>query len=175
MISAHAMAEVPPPSTIEELYHLHRAAIYRFCLSQLRDHHLAEDAAADVFAVALRNSHRLHHEDGALFWLLTIARRVTGRHRRSLLRWGRLTERAGTTLELQSDIHDQVVIRHELRRVIDTMGTMSKRDRVLIGLRLAAQLSYAEIAEMQTCSEGAARVATHRALKILRARLEVER
>ena len=51
MITTRLEAEIPQVRTIEEVYYLHRAAIYRFCLSQLRDHHLAEDAAADVFAV----------------------------------------------------------------------------------------------------------------------------
>lgn len=176
MISAHAAAQAPPAATVEQLYYVHRSAVYRFCVSQLRDHHLAEDAAADVFAVALRTYHRVHNDEGALFWLLTIARRVTDRHRRSGLRRARLVERAGAVVpEQHSDVQDEVVIRQELRRVIDAMATMSKRDRVLIGLRLAAQLSYAEIAEMQNTSEGAARVATHRALKILRARLEIDR
>jgi DNA-directed RNA polymerase specialized sigma24 family protein len=44
--------------------------------------------------------------------------------------------------------------------------------RQVIGLRVAADLSYREMAEVLGTSEAAAKMATHRALTKLRARLE---
>jgi RNA polymerase sigma factor (sigma-70 family) len=48
---------------------------------------------------------------------------------------------------------------------------MRPRERELIGLRVAADLSYREVGELMGMSEPAAKVATHRALRRLRERL----
>ncbi len=174
-----ALPAAAPPSAVpvglEEIYRLHGATIHRFCLSQLQDPHLAEDASSDVFAVAIGGFHRLGDENEALYWLLGIARRVVSGHRRSRLRQRRLSERAQSCAEPVPTVHERAAVREELRRVTEAMAGLGRRDRTLVGLRVAAQLSYAEIAEVMHLSEGAARVATHRALRTLRARLEGSR
>ena len=157
----------------EAIYRMHGTVIQRFCLSQLRDPHLAEDATSDVFAIAIASHDRTRpQEEEILYWLLGIARKVVAGQRRGLLRRLRLRDRARDQLPMVADIHDQVETRAELRRVTEAMSQMGERDRTLIGLRCAAQLSYAEVAEVLDISEGTARVATHRALRSLRARLE---
>jgi RNA polymerase sigma-70 factor (ECF subfamily) len=174
MIAAVA-SEALAPASFEEIYRLYGTTIHRFCLSQLQDPHLAEDATSDVFAVALATHGRLGDEDGTLFWLLGIARRVVHGHRRGRLRRQRLGDRARSARQVQPDVHEQVATREEIRRVTDAMAHLGKRDRILVGLRAAAQLSYSEIGEFMNMSEGSARVATHRALKTLRVRLEAAR
>jgi RNA polymerase sigma factor (sigma-70 family) len=176
MINAASAAPAPAVRAgLEGIYRLHGATIHRFCLSQLQDPHLAEDATSDVFAVALGGFHRLGSEDEALFWLLGIARRVVSGHRRSRLRQQRLGERAQSALRHTRTVHEHVAVRDELRRVTEGIALLGRRDRTLVGLRAAAQLSYAEIAEVMHLTEGAARVATHRALQRLRSRLEASR
>jgi RNA polymerase sigma-70 factor (ECF subfamily) len=49
---------------------------------------------------------------------------------------------------------------------------LRRRERELIGLRVAADLSYRDIGAILGISEDAAKVATHRALTRLRAHLE---
>jgi RNA polymerase sigma-70 factor (ECF subfamily) len=63
-------------------------------------------------------------------------------------------------------------LRAELRDVLQAVGRLGGRDRELLGLRVAAGLSYAEIAATVGTTEQAARTATHRALVRVRAALE---
>ena len=72
-------------------------------------------------------------------------------------------------------MESQVVLRDELRQAIDAIGRLSSRDRVLVGLRLASELPYAEIGQVLGMSEHAATVATRRAVARLRAKLGAPR
>jgi RNA polymerase sigma-70 factor, ECF subfamily len=104
-------------------------------------------------------------------WLLRIARneiidRDRRRRRRSLL-LARFFS-GGSDVDHTADVEAAVVLRDELRRVLDVMKRLSARDRLLVGLRLAADLPYAEIGEVLGMSEHTATVATRRALHRLR-------
>jgi RNA polymerase sigma-70 factor (ECF subfamily) len=67
-----------------------------------------------------------------------------------------------------------VQVRSELRIVIDGIAQLPSRDRQLVGLRIAADLGYAEIGRIMGMTERAATVATSRALARVRS-YETER
>jgi DNA-directed RNA polymerase specialized sigma24 family protein len=71
---------------------------------------------------------------------------VVSGHRRSRLRQQRLSERAQSALRQARTVHEHVAVRDDLRRATDAIALLGRRDRTLVGLRAAAQLSYAEIA-----------------------------
>jgi RNA polymerase sigma factor (sigma-70 family) len=70
------------------------------------------------------------------------------------------------------DVEKLVQDRAELQRVNAAIGKLGNRERDLIGLRVAADLSYREVADVLGISEQVAKVATFRALKKLRLKLE---
>jgi RNA polymerase sigma factor (sigma-70 family) len=72
------------------------------------------------------------------------------------------TERADT------DIEDEIVMRDEVTHVIGNMSRLRERERLVIGLRVASNLSYAEMASVLGVTEHAATMATRRALEKLR-------
>lgn len=155
----------------EEIYRRHAAQIYRFCLLQLRNAAAAEDAAADVFVSALRAYDRAPRGEGTRFWLLRIARNAVISHHRREARRQRLLQLARGGRRLAEDVDDIFAVREEVRRVSAVVAHMRERDRLFIGLRVAAQMSYDEIGEFVGISEDAAKMGTHRALKALRERL----
>jgi RNA polymerase sigma-70 factor, ECF subfamily len=161
--------------TFDQVYRDHAARVYRFCLAQVRDPVEAEDIAAEVFVSALASYERTRPVAGEVRpWLLRIARneiidRDRRRRRRSLL-LARFFS-GGSDVDAEADVAAQVVIRDELRGVLDVLKRLSARDRLLVGLRLAADLPYAEIATVLGMSEHAVTVATRRALHRLRERL----
>ena len=154
---------------------MHAAPVYRFCLSQVRDPVEAEDVAAEVFASGFAAYERtpLAATD-VRPWLLRIARneiidRARRRQRRSQLLerfFGRRSE-----VDPSADVESAVITGDELRRAIAVIKRLPDRDRVLVGLRLAADLPYSDIAEVMGMTEHAATVATHRAVKRLRDQL----
>lgn len=171
-MSPRAAPAAEPVAPFEEVYERYAPDVYRFCLVQLRNPDAAEDATADVFTAALAAYWRVRpKKDGVKFWLLRIARNTVVSHWRSDARRGRLGRVLGARSSPALDVHEAVAIRADLRTVVLALSHLRPRDRTLIGLR-AAQLTTAEVADFLNISENAAKVATHRALKALRAQLE---
>lgn len=156
----------------EEVYRLHADAIYRFCLAQTRSPHAAEDACGDVFTAAYVAYARVRPSaDAVRFWLLRIARNTIVSRWRVRVRHARLVRVIGERPSPRPEVEQMAEVREDLRTALAALTQLRRRDRLLISLRIAG-LSYSEVAEMLGTSEGAARVATHRALRALRMKLE---
>jgi RNA polymerase sigma factor (sigma-70 family) len=159
------------PAPFEEVYRAHLARLYLFCLSQVRNPADAEDLTAEAFASAFAAYERAcPPPDRVLPWLLTIARNAVIDHYRSAGR--RATLRAvldrHAEREAPPDVESAVLRNDEIRGLLVTMRSLRQRDRQLVGLRVAADLSYAEIGAVVGLSEHAATVATRRAVSRLR-------
>jgi len=160
------------------VYAANADAVYRYCLAQLGDPAAAEDVAAEAFSRAYAAWPRFAEteEDGVRRWIFRIARNAAVDHhrrgRRRALLLGRLGGNGGAHA---ADVETVAGIRAELRQVLDAVGGLRRRDRELVGMRVAAGLSYAEIAEVVGISEQAARTATCRALARVRGALEETR
>jgi RNA polymerase sigma-70 factor (ECF subfamily) len=153
------------------VYRAYAGTVFAFCWSQTGNRSDAEDLAADVFVSAFGAYATARPDPGKLrAWLMTIARNaVTDHHRKNGRRSAILarffsppTERADT------DVEDEVVKRDEVTQVISAMRRLRERERLVIGLRIALNLSYADIAALLGVSEHAATMATRRALDRLR-------
>jgi len=159
----------------EEVYRTHVQRVHAFCLSQVRHAADAEDLTAEVFASALaawdRDGPTL---DRVQAWLIGIARNAAVDHYRRGRRRAVLAAVLGRHVDRQRlpDVESGVVVRDELARVLVQLDQLRPRERLLIGLRVAADLSYAEIGDITQLSEHAATVATRRALARLRQRCE---
>ena len=164
------VVSVVGPMDFEAVYRAHVPAIYRFCLIQMRHPDAAEDATADVFAAAMRAWHRVDDETNVRQWLFRIARNVTIDHYRARRRRERF-QRILIHLprdQASGDPELQVALREDVRRATKAIARLGRRDRLLVGLRVAGDLPHADIARVMGMSEAAVRVAIHRALKRVR-------
>src|ERR1035441_7266650 len=156
------------PLPFEQVYERHAGSVYRFCLSQTGNATTAEDVASETFAAALVAYERVRPEEAGLRpWLFRIARNEAIDHLRRVGRARRFLDRRWFRPEPEH-VEDAALLRAELREVIAAMSRLSRRDRQLLGLRLAAGLSFAEIGTVTGMQEAAARVGPPRALKRLR-------
>ena len=132
----------------------------------------AEDAAAEVFAVAWRRIDDLDW-DTARPWLFGIARGVLLNNRRSGLRRGRLTRKVTSMSEGHVDGPEVVVIRQELdQQVIDVLNGLRDNDREILMLSTWEELSAPEIAATLGISVAASEQRLHRARSRFAAALE---
>ncbi len=163
----------PADCGFEDVYREHAAAVYRFCLSQLRDAGRAEEAAAEALASACLSWQRARPDAESLRpWLFRIARNAAVDQQRRAARSRRLLDRLrGGAAAVAGDVESEVSLRDDLRAVVAATARLGQRDRQVLGLRTAAGLSHAEVARVLGISEGAAKVATHRALVRLRTQL----
>ena len=153
----------------DEVYRENADSVYRFCVSQLRDAETAEDITADVFAAAFAAYDRVHPDAaGVRTWLFRIARNaVIDQYRREGRRRS-LLARIGRDRVFPDTVEDTAEQRTDIRAIRAALDTLRERDRQLVGLRVAGGLSFAEIATVLGIREGAAKMATHRALERVR-------
>jgi RNA polymerase sigma-70 factor (ECF subfamily) len=157
----------------EEVYRQHAGAVYRFCLSQAGDPTVAEDLAADAFTSAFAAYPRMTGEATEVRpWLFRIARNAAIDHHRRQRRGLRRMLPLLPGARSRDNVEETVALRDELRRVVRAIGTVSERDRLLVGMRVAGRLRYAEIGRAMGISERAAKVATQRAVVRVRRQLE---
>lgn len=157
----------------DDVYTRHSANVYRFCLSQLGNAEVAADVTQEAFIKAFSAYNRVSPDPGSTrTWLITIARNCCVDYRRQNSRWERLLRRLQRFGESSVDVELLAHHRSELDRVASVIGQLKPRERELIGLRVAADLSFREVATVLAVSEQAAKVATRRALGKLRSKLE---
>lgn len=157
----------------DPLFKTHYDAIYRYCVRRLGGSD-AEDAAAEVFAVAWRRLDQMPPGDGERAWLYGVAHRVVANQYRSRRR------RTGLTARLQAlagvgggeadrgpsaDSHADLVLL--------ALDEMSRADRELLRLSAWDGLTRAEIAYVLGIKENAVDQRLHRARARLKTRFEL--
>lgn len=137
------------------MFRLSYPRVLGYCLRRAPEP-IAHDATAEVFAVAWRRRRDLPDDDGAVPWLLAIARRVLANEMRGQRRRDRLaTSISVTRVDASADASDDPVT-----RALDCLAT---DDRELLRLVYWDDLSHAEIALVLDISVNAVAVRVHRA------------
>jgi RNA polymerase sigma-70 factor (ECF subfamily) len=149
----------------DPLFQTHYDAIYRYCVRRLGRSD-AEDAAADVFAVAWRRLDEMPVGEASRAWLYGVAYRVVGNRYRSRKRQSRLS----TRLEAMRPEALAEADRSggDVDVLLAALDTLSAADRELIRLSSWDGLTRGEIATVLGIKENAVDQRLHRA----RARLK---
>lgn len=161
------MPGAKPP--FEELYRDYVGRIYAYLRSQLGSAVDAEDVTSQVFVKAYEAYGRYEprHTTPAA-WLFQIARNAAlDHHRRS----GRRDRTQRALAREQAPAVDPGVMAEErilYRELMGAVAALPERQREVIGLRHSG-LSFLEVGRLMSCSEDAAKMLYHRALKALRA------
>jgi RNA polymerase sigma-70 factor, ECF subfamily len=153
----------------EDLYREYLDRIYAFLRSQLGSAADAEDVTSQVFLKALQAYGRYEprHETPAA-WLFRIARNAALDHHRRAGRQAR-AERALAREPVAADDPGSLAQERILYRdLLEAVAGLPDRHREVIGLRQSG-LSFAEVGQLMDCSEDAAKMLYHRALRGLRA------
>ena len=164
------MAVDRPP--FEDLYRDYLGRIYAYVRAQVGDSADAEDITAQVFMNAYQAYERFEprHSTPAA-WLFRIARNATLDHFRA----GGRRDRLRRTIEHQPvDAEDPAHMAEEriqYRALLAHVARLPERQREVISLRHSG-LSFEEVGGMMACSEDAAKMLYHRALKALRAAVQ---
>ncbi|HLZ94344.1 MAG TPA: RNA polymerase sigma factor [Candidatus Dormibacteraeota bacterium] len=153
----------------EDLYRDYMGRIYAYVRAQTGTSADAEDITAQVFMNAYQAYDRFEprHSTPAA-WLFRIARNATLDHFRA----GARRERLRRTIEHQpvaeEDPARMAEERVQYRALLGHVARLPDRQREVISLRHSG-LSFEEVGGLMSCSEDAAKMLYHRALKALRA------
>jgi RNA polymerase sigma-70 factor (ECF subfamily) len=153
----------------EDLYREYVDRIYAFLRSQVGNAADAEDITSLVFVKAYEAYSRFEPRfDTPAAWLFQIARNALLDHHRRAGRRER-THRALAREPVAAVDPDAVVQeRIQYRELMEAVARLPERHREVIGLRHSG-LSFLEIGRLMNCSEDAAKMLHHRALRSLRA------
>jgi RNA polymerase sigma-70 factor (ECF subfamily) len=157
-------------SPASEIYDRYSSRIYNFAFRFLRNSEAAEDAVQEVFVKMLKHANQFHGDAKLSTWLFSI----TANWCRDYLRKAENKSKEGedvllslpTPVELSPD--RTLEAREDEARVRRALGALTPEQREAILLSRYQGLSYAEIAQISGCSEGAVKTRVFRAMETLK-------
>jgi RNA polymerase sigma factor (sigma-70 family) len=158
----------PPP--FQRFLDEQREPVWRFLVASVGREH-ADDCFQETFLAAMRAYPRLRDADNLRGWALTIAHRKALDHHRARARRavpvGDVPERPAPGDDPASSL--------DADRTWSAVRDLPPRQRAVLTLRFAGDLSHAQVAAALGCSEEASRQAQRDGLKALRRTLEDDR
>jgi RNA polymerase sigma-70 factor (ECF subfamily) len=149
----------------------HAPALARFVAS-LGVRGEADEVVQDTFVRAFGSLDAFRGESTLRTWLFTIARRLVLDRRRALRRRGEAVDLDEADAATEYDALDGVVADETVARLQAALGRLTPTQREVFLLRVNEGLSYKEIAEVASTTEGAARVHYHNAMRAVKELLD---
>jgi len=166
------------PGAFEALVRRHQGPLYNFCLRMLGQGEDAADVAQETFVQLYSHLGRLDEREPLAPWLFRVARNrcidVIRRRRTVPLGVSDASDDHSTSFEPTDDepLPEELAERADLQRLLaSAIAALPPTYSEVVALRYAGDRSFAEIAEILDCDEGAARVRFHRAKGLLRRQL----
>ncbi len=148
-----------------ELFDAYYDRIYAYAYRRVASSAIAEDIAAEVFEDALRGIRRVRWQGKPIVaWLYRIAARRVADYYRD----GRPEKAIEFDLGTNDPRLEEIEKLDEYAGVRIGLAKLNVGDREIIGLAFFDELNGAEIAALLNCSQNAAYVRLHRALKRLK-------
>ena len=159
------MADRP---AFEDIYREFLGRIYAYVRSQVGEAADAEDITAQVFMNAYQAYGRFEARNTTpAAWLFRIARNATLDHFRSSTRRERLRRTIERQPMAEEDPAERAEERIQYRALLVRVAELPERQRDAISLRHSG-LRFDEVGSLLGCSEDAAKMLYHRALKALK-------
>ena len=167
-----------------QLYDTYRDRVARFATGRLGDPEKAEDVTSETFEAVCRNLRSYRAGTDFEAWLFTIAhRRVADHFRRRYRRQEVALDEASSpadggqarsgTLPAVAGPEEAVLAAERRAEVAGAFRRLRPDQQEVLALRVLGGLSAAQVGEVLGKSEGAVRVAQHRALQSLRTAMGV--
>lgn len=165
------VADRPP---FEDLYRAYLGRIYAYVRAQVGSAADAEDITAQVFMNAYQAYARFEARNTTpAAWLFRIARNATLDHFRAHGRRERLRRTIEHQPAAEEDPSGLAEERIQYRALLARVALLPERQREAISLRHSG-LSFEEVGVLLKCTEDAAKMLYHRAVKALKEAVEKE-
>ena len=146
------------PEAYREIYDCYKAKVYSLAAYMTGDPEAAKDLTQEIFLKLFRDIRAFRFESSFSSWLYRLATNAclnALRDRRSRREVG-IEEAVGTTIEIDPDRSpEQKQMDQQVQRAIqEAILSLKPPLRAVVVLRYIEDLSYGEIAETLSCSEG---------------------
>ena len=163
---------------IERMYREYFTPVYRYALSLVRDHDLAEEITQEAFFKALKKIDSYRGEASLRAWLCQIAKNLYLDMLKKQSRQTPLEDAAGEghdlkviTSEAQSP-EEQLIQKQTAMSIYRILHDLKEPYKEVFQLRTFGGLSFAEISELFGKSESWARVTYYRSRMMIREELD---
>jgi RNA polymerase sigma-70 factor (ECF subfamily) len=157
----------------EELVLRHQRAVFHLARRFVRNDDQAKDVAQRSFVKAYEGLHALRGGGAFRTWLFRITANLALNHIRDHGR-ERPTEDAGEQITVEAVGADRLDDAEKRARLTAALGALPPKQRLVLELRVFQELPFREVASIAGCSENAAKVNFHHAVKRLRELLKEE-
>ncbi|PYQ33995.1 MAG: hypothetical protein DMF57_07555 [Acidobacteria bacterium] len=164
-------------SPASEIYDRYSSRIYNFAYRFLRNSEAAEDATQEVFVKMLKHANQFHGDAKLSTWLFSITANWCRDYLRKADNRAKDSEDVLVTLPAPSEFSPDRTLeqRENQLRIQKALTALTPEQREAILLSRYQGLSYAEIAQISGCSEGAVKTRVFRAMETLKKALAGER
>ncbi len=159
-----------------ELYDRYSARIYNFAFRFLKNSEAAEDATQEVFVKMMKYANQFQGDAKLSTWLFSITANWCRDYLRKADNKPKESEEVLLMLPSSSELGPERNLekKEDERRVQRALSALTPEQREAILLSRYQGLSYAEIAQIAGCSEGAVKTRVFRAMETLKKALAAE-
>src|SRR5712691_11347312 len=163
-------------SPASEIYDRYSSRIYNFAYRFLKNSEVAEDATQEVFVKMLKHANQFHGDAKLSTWLFSIAANWCRDYLRKADNRAKDSDDVLVTLPAPNELSPERRLeqREDEHRVQRALSALTPEQREAILLSRYQGLSYAEIAQIAGCSEGAVKTRVFRAMETLKKALTAE-
>jgi RNA polymerase sigma-70 factor (ECF subfamily) len=163
-------------SPASEIYDRYSSRIYNFAFRFLRNSEAAEDATQEVFVKMLKHANQFHGDAKLSTWLFSITANWCRDYLRKADNKTKESDDVLVTLPASNENSPErnLELRENEQRIKRALAALTPEQREAILLSRYQGLSYAEIAQISGCSEGAVKTRVFRAMETLKKALSGE-
>ncbi|HET7433362.1 MAG TPA: RNA polymerase sigma factor [Thermoanaerobaculia bacterium] len=165
-----ALVQAGDYSPASEIYDRYSSRIYNFALRFLKNSEAAEDATQEVFVKMIKHANQFHGDAKLSTWLFSITANWCRDYLRKSDNKAKESDDVLVTLPGPSELSPDRALeaREDRDRVQRALLMLTPEQREAILLSRYQGLSYAEIAQISGCSEGAVKTRVFRAMETLK-------
>ena len=155
-------------NTLGLLYERHKKRVFGFFYNMNHNPSLSEDLVQNVFVRMLKYRHTYSGQGSFLAWMFSMARNVRYDHHK---KYGYThTDLSNVTYKLEesSTVEKEMDQKDTISLIKRAMMKLDDEKREILVLSKFKEMKFSEIGKVLGCSEGAAKVKAHRALKDLK-------
>ena len=149
----------------DELMRRHERPIYFVALRYLRDHDEASDILQRTFLKAFEKLGEFERRSQFRTWLFRIAINLCKNRLRDKGRWQKVDPEEDVVLIAPGEIDGGLQSEEQQSVLADAVDKLPPKQRQTLELRVFGELSFREIADTMGCTENAAKVNYHYAVK----------
>ncbi len=163
-------------SPASEIYDRYSSRIYNFAFRFLRNSEAAEDATQEVFVKMLKHANQFHGDAKLSTWLFSITANWCRDYLRKADNKPKESDDVLVTLPASGENSPDRNLeqKENEQRIRKALAALTPEQREAILLSRYQGLSYAEIAQISGCSEGAVKTRVFRAMETLKKALSGE-